>query len=133
MYLYYAIFEAEGDAFNVSFPDLDGGFTFGENMHDALYMAKDLLEGWLILAEDDDEQFPTPSKPEDITLEEGQLLIPIEANLKAARAKYEAQLSKKTLTIPKYLNILAEEKGINFSQTLTDALKEKLGAYSKEG
>lgn len=127
MYLYYAIFESEGTAYNVSFPDLDGGFTFGESMHDALYMAKDLLEGWLILAEDDNEAFPTPSQPEDIKLEYGQLLIPIEVNIKAARAKYESQLSKKTLTIPKYLNILAEESGINFSATLTEALKEKLG------
>lgn len=126
MYLYYAIFEAEGEAFNVSFPDIDGGFTFGDNMHDALYMAKDLLEGWLILAEDDGETFPQTSDPDDIKLEPGQLLIPVEANLKVARAKYEAQLSKKTLTIPKYLNILAEENGINFSATLTEALKEKL-------
>lgn len=126
MYLYYAIFDPEGTQYNVSFPDLDGAFTFGDNMHDALYMAKDLLEGWLINAQDEGEEFPKPSDPDSVHLEANQLLIPIEANLDLARAKFEAQLVKKTLTIPKYLNMVAEENGINFSQTLTEALKEKL-------
>jgi hypothetical protein len=34
---------------------------------------------------------------------------------------------KKTLTIPKWLDELATEQSVNFSQTLQDALKEKLG------
>ena len=33
---------------------------------------------------------------------------------------------KKTLTIPTWLNTAALEQNINFSQTLQDALKEKL-------
>jgi len=33
---------------------------------------------------------------------------------------------KKTLTIPKWINDLAEENNINFSQVLQDALKERL-------
>ena len=37
---------------------------------------------------------------------------------------------KKTLTIPNYVNALAEKEGINFSQTLTEVLKEKLLNYS---
>ena len=75
---------------------------------------------------DEGEEFPEPSAPDSVHLEANQLLIPIEANLDLARAKFEAQLVKKTLTIPKYLNMVAEEYGINFSQTLTEALKEKL-------
>lgn len=34
---------------------------------------------------------------------------------------------KKTLTIPGWLNAMAEENKVNFSQTLQDALKVKLG------
>jgi len=34
---------------------------------------------------------------------------------------------KKTLTIPSWLNTLSVENDINFSQTLQEALKEKLG------
>ena len=35
---------------------------------------------------------------------------------------------KKTLTIPEWMNTLAEEKNINFSKTLQEALLEKLEA-----
>ncbi len=34
---------------------------------------------------------------------------------------------KKTLTIPKWLNDAAEAEGINFSQLLQFAIKERLG------
>ena len=34
---------------------------------------------------------------------------------------------RKTLTIPAWLNNIAEEMDINFSQTLQEALKEKIG------
>ena len=127
MYLYYAIFSYEDGAYNVSFPDLYGAFTFGDTMSDALHMAKDLLEGWLVVAEDEEDEIPVPSEPKDIKIEDGELLIPIEANLAIARAKFENKLIKKTLTIPKYINMMAEEANINFSATLTDVLKEKLG------
>jgi len=37
---------------------------------------------------------------------------------------------KKTLTIPKWLNDLGEEKKVNFSQLLQNALKENLGVHA---
>ena len=44
--------------------------------------------------------------------------------------KYRRELDKtpvkKTLTIPSYLNDAAINEGINFSQTLADAIKDKL-------
>jgi len=128
MYLYYAIFEEEGNAFNVAFPDLQGAFTFGENMHEALYMAKDLLGGYLSILEDDKEPIPAPSKPSEIKLEKGQLLIPIEVDVQLFREKEEMKLIKKTINIPNYLNRLGKEKGLNFSQVMTEALHQKLEA-----
>lgn len=127
MYIYYALFDLDVDGVNVSFPDLDGAFTCGDDMHEALYMAKDLLAGWLINAEDDGETFPTPSQPNKITVPSDNLLIPVEVNLGLFRDKFDNQLVKKTLTIPKYLNELGNAEGINFSLTLSEALKDKLG------
>ena len=127
MFIYYAIFNFDDDGINVSFPDLDGAFTSGSDMHEALYMSKDLLAGWLINAEDDGESFPEPSLPNEFEVSEGDLVVPVEINLKLYREKFDNQIIKKTLTIPKYLNNLAEEEKINFSATLTEALKEKLG------
>lgn len=42
------------------------------------------------------------------------------------REKMRQKAVKKTLTIPKWLNDLAEESGINFSHVLQDALKQRL-------
>lgn len=126
MYLYYAIFSPDNGKYAVEFPDLEGAYTFGDSMSEALYMAKDLLEGWLIVAEDEGDKIPAPSYPQDIKSEKDDLIIPIEVNLNAARLKHSSKLIKKTLSIPEYINELAKENNINFSQTLTEALKEKL-------
>ena len=126
MVLYYTIFNPEGPQFNVTFPDLPELFTSGNNMPDALHMAKDALEGYLLWLEDENEPFPPASEYDEISLPKGDLLIPIEANLEVARLKENTKMIKKTLTIPNYVNALAEKEGINFSQTLTEVLKEKL-------
>ncbi len=41
-YIYPAIFEAEGEKYAISFSDLEI-FTYGDDLEEALYMAKDLL------------------------------------------------------------------------------------------
>jgi hypothetical protein len=44
----------------------------------------------------------------------------------AYKKKHSPQAVKKTLSIPSWLNDMAIEKNINFSQTLQDALIDKL-------
>lgn len=127
MLLYYAIFSFEDETVNVVFPDLDNAVTFGTDMHDALYMARDLLAGWLLDAEDNGDRLPTASEPSIFSAGNSQLIIPIEVDLNFFRNKFNSKPVKKTLTIPSYLNDLGIKSGINFSQTLTEALKEKLG------
>ena len=120
MVIYYAMFDFADNGINVVFPDLNNAATFGENMHEALYMAKDLLAGWLIDAEDEKQAFPSPTDHRSLSVAAGNLLIPIEVDLSFYRKKFESK------PIPKYLNDLGNEAGINFSATLTEALKEKL-------
>ncbi|MFY9901844.1 MAG: hypothetical protein WAK52_04470 [Trichococcus sp.] len=47
-------------------------------------------------------------------------------DLAAYRRKYHSKTIRKNVTIPEWLADLASEENINFSQTLSDALKEKL-------
>ena len=47
------------------------------------------------------------------------------------RTQIEDQSVKKTLTIPKWLNTIAEEQGVNFSQLLQAALKEYLNIQTR--
>ncbi|KRL19375.1 toxin-antitoxin system, antitoxin component, HicB family [Lentilactobacillus kisonensis DSM 19906 = JCM 15041] len=128
-YLYFALFTQNSDGqFEVTFPDFDPYVaTFGDNIADALHMAHDALEGYLLTAEDGHDELPKPSDPKAIAHGEDQLLIPIEVDTKIAREREENMSIKKTLTIPKYLNDLGNQSHINFSATLTDALKKKFG------
>ncbi len=50
-------------------------------MHDALYMARDLLEGWLIVAKKEGDPIPEASSPDDLTVSKDALLIPIKVDL----------------------------------------------------
>ncbi|MCE5168221.1 type II toxin-antitoxin system HicB family antitoxin [Paenibacillus profundus] len=129
-YIYPAVFspgEPDEGGFTVTFPDLPGCVTEGDTLDEALYMAKDALGGHLYLMEDDNDDIPQPSKPDVIQLEAGEFVSLIQANTDFVRERICNKAVNKTLTIPKWLNDAAAEEGINFSQTLQDALKQKLG------
>ena len=76
--------------------------------------------------EDNNMPIPKPSKPQDIVLEENQFIVVIEFDMLAYKKKHSPQAVKKTLSIPSWLNDMAIENNINFSQTLQDALIDKL-------
>jgi hypothetical protein len=61
----------------------------------------------------------------------GAFVTLIQARTEPIRDELQNRAVKKTLTIPQWLNDEAEEAGLNFSQTLQFALKEKLGITEK--
>lgn len=126
-YLYFATFDFKDDVIEISFPDLyPNASTYGHSLPEALRMAKDALEGYLLTVEDFQETLPLSSDYQSLLKKSTLPLFPIEVDTTIARDKERNKTIKKTLTIPKYLNDLGNEHGINFSSTLTDALKEKL-------
>lgn len=128
-YIYPAVFERDEDGYSVTFPDLPGCITCGDNLEDAYLMAKDALELHLYGMEEDNDDIPSPSKPERITVNSDSFVTLIEAYIPLIRDQMANKAIKKTLTIPKWLNDLGEDKKVNFSQTLQNALKENLGIY----
>ncbi len=128
--LYYAVFSPEDNGqINISFPDLSGCLTFGENMSNALSMAKDALEGHLLALEDIGTSIPTPADYESIEIKKGELVVPIEVDTYLVRVKLENRAVKKTLTIPYWLDELAKKESINFSHVLQEGLKNQLGIH----
>ncbi|KRL11663.1 toxin-antitoxin system, antitoxin component, HicB family [Schleiferilactobacillus perolens DSM 12744] len=127
-YMYFAKFAKNTQSqYEVEFPDFTPAVaTYGDNLQEALHMAHDALEGYLLVAEDSHDAVPAPKNAEEISVTPHVLLIPIEVDTTLAREREENKLVKKTLTIPAYLNTLGKERGVNFSATLTTALKEKL-------
>jgi len=126
-YAYTAVFSPEENGLlSVNFPDLQGCYTSGDNMPDAVYMAQDVLCLTLYDLEQDKKPIPKPSKPLDVKTTGEQFTSVIAVDTETYRRFYENKSIKKTLTIPMWLNERAERAGLNFSQLLQTALKEHL-------
>lgn len=123
-FIYPALFRVEDGAYWVEFPDLTGCQTYGESLSETVMNAKEALEGYTISIMENKEKLPEPSDITSIKCENGAFATLIDVDISAYLNKSKA--IKKTLTIPQWLNDMAVEKGINFSQTLQDALILKL-------
>lgn len=126
-YIYPAVFDFADDGISVSFPDLPGCFTCGQTQEEAVRMAKEAMALHLYGMEEDGDSIPDPSSATSIKCEPNQVIVLVEAFMPGFRREMEMQSVKKTLTVPKWLNKMAEDEDVNFSLVLQDALKERLG------
>ena len=125
IYFYPAVFtyDENDKCYMVDFIDLKGCSTYGKTINEAYLMAQDAMGLYL----SDLETFPNPTIPyNNIKLNENQFISIVEIDLLEYRKKYSNLAVKKTLTIPVWLNTLAEKNDINFSQLLQKALKKEL-------
>lgn len=119
-----AVFTYDGKYYNVDFIDLKGCSTFGDSIQNAYLMAQDAMGLYL----DGLTNFPKPTLTfSNITLQKNQFISFVSIDMDEYRKRTNNKAIKKTLTIPSWLNTLAEKNNINFSQVLQEALKEKLG------
>jgi predicted RNase H-like HicB family nuclease len=125
--IYPAIFDKGDDGITITFPDLPGAISCADTEADALYMAKDALGAWIVANEDMGNPIPSASKVADIICEPGQSICLIEAWMPIFREEQRAGSVKKNVTVPVWLNTLAERANLNFSQILQAGLKHTLG------
>lgn len=127
-YFYPAIFHtAEEGGFWVSFPDLPECLTEGDSMEEAYQMAIEALGLALTDRIRDQEPLPTPSTPNQILLDDTDShIVILQFDMEAYKKKHNSKAVKKTLSIPEWLNEEAIARGINFSQTLQEALLTKI-------
>ena len=125
-YVYPAIFTPEEKGYSVYFPDLEGCYTCGNDLQDALVMAEDILAFVLYDYEKGGRAIPLPTKREEIPLEKNEFTNYIACDTMEYAKMHNTRAVKKTLTIPEWLNEAAIRAGINFSQVLQDALMEKV-------
>ena len=126
-YVFPAIFEYAEDGINIWFPDVEGAYTCAHTDEEALRNAQDVLELVLFDMEQGLKPIPHPTALTEISLASRQHVVPIRVNMALARMEIENRAVKKTLSIPQWLNAMAEDAGVNFSQVLQSALKEVLG------
>lgn len=125
-FLYPAIFQAEDVGYSVWIPDIQGCISQGDTLEEAYENIKDALGLFVVEAKETKEILPEASRPENIKIEQGQFVALVDFDLVAYLKKTDNRSIKKTLTIPAWLNEIAEEENINFSQLLQKALKETL-------
>ncbi len=80
-YAYYAFFEpCEEGGFSVTFPDLPGAITQGDNIDEATFNAQVCMAGHLNVMLEDNDHIPEPSTREQIDVPEGfeLKLIPVD-------------------------------------------------------
>ena len=126
-YVFPAVFEpAEEGGFIVSVPDVEGCFTEGETLADAMFMAQDALAMMLVYCEDHDRPIPVATPIEKVKAPKNSFVSLVLADTDQWRRTFDNKAVKKTLSIPSWLNAKATKAGVNFSQVLQEALISRL-------
>lgn len=137
---YYDDTDGTGVPYFVTFPDFEHSGTQGEDMADAMAMASDWLGISLAHYIENGQELPQPSDINTLSLvdddpfkDDEELSMTYDPSKSFASmvmvnvAEYlgDQEPIKKTLTIPRWADKLGRELGLNFSQTLTEAIANK--------
>ncbi len=133
--IYPACFYKEKNGYSVIFPDLNCS-TCSDTLESTMEYAIDCLAGYIYTDWQDGITPPPPSNisdidPEEIAKEldftyEEAFVNMVSVDVTAYAKEHFEKSVKKTLTIPMWLNKLALENNVNFSQVLQEALIQKL-------
>lgn len=120
-FLYY-----DDDGISIEFPDLPGCCPCAQTTEEAFRNAREAMGLHLFGMEQDSDPIPSPTPVSELHPEDGAVVTMVEVFMPAVRERMNNKVVKKTLTIPAWLNAVALESNVNFSQTLQEALKAQL-------
>ena len=132
IYSFPAIITVDNDGVAIEFPDFPGCCPCASDINEAFTNAREALQLHIYCMEEDEEEIPEPTDVMDIKFEKGQVIAMIEAWMPPFREKMLNKATNKTVTIPRWLDILAKKEKVNYSHLLQDALKQYLGITSPE-
>ena len=115
----------EEKGFTVFIPDFNIN-TQGDDLTDAIEMARDAIGLMGIDMEDDGKVIPAASSVQNVKLKKGEIISLVDVDFSEYRRKNEMKVVKKNCTLPSWLCYEAEKAHINFSQAVQAALKREL-------
>ncbi len=127
LYIFPAVFHSAEDGISITFPDLPGCLPCAQTMEEAFANAKEALQLHVFGMEEDGEDIPIPSQVTAIPLKKGESLAMIEAWMPPFREKMSNKSTSKTVTIPRWLDVIAKREKVNYSHIFQEALKSYLG------
>lgn len=122
---YPIILTPDNGEYVVTVPGFDIN-TSGKDIADAIFMAEDAIRLCGITLQDMGKEVPTPGLVQ-VEYKAGDIPAFAVVDFDAYRRANETRTVRKNVSLPSYLNELAERAGTNFSQVLQDGLKAKLG------
>ena len=123
---YPVIFTKLSKGFAVHSPDFSFD-TQGNDLAEAIDMARDAIGIMGIDMEDDGKPFPEPTSLDKVEHEDGAIVTLIDSDLTEYRKASERRSVRRNVTLPSWLDREADKAGINVSSVLQEALKIKLG------
>ena len=120
-------YDESDKCYTFDLPGLPINGTYGETCDEAIIAAQEIIGGLIVGYEEENLEIPAPLSLDDITAAPGERLIYVNVWMPYHRAETRNAYQRKNVTVPAWLNMLAEKKNINFSLLLSNALKSELG------
>jgi antitoxin HicB len=124
--IYPGVFYKENNSYWVEFPDLEGCQSFGGTLEEIYENAKEALAAYCVTLLEQGKSLRSPTDISKIKAPKNAFISLVDADIIK-----KSQAVKKTLTIPSWLNEIAENNHVNFSGVLQDALMQKLNIGGK--
>ena len=125
---YPVVMTKDGKDIVVYVPDFDCN-TEGSDYADAMEMARDAIGLMGITMEDDGQAVPEPSELQAVAAAhagEGIVTL-VDVDFAEYRKANDMRTVRRNVSLPNWLNVKAEQSGINVSAVLQKALKAELG------
>lgn len=127
-YIYPAVFTPETDGgYLVDFPDIPNCFTDGDTLEEAFENAEDALALTLWGMEEEKSEIVPPTSVDKIVAPPGGYVFLIKADTLPVRKMNDTRAVRKNITLPGWMDTLAKERNINFSQLLQNAICRECG------
>ena len=115
----------ESGKYGVKAPDVPGCVTSGRTIEEAFDNIRDALCGCLCALEDVGEPLPEASSPADVADAQATVLL-VDVDLLEYRKRTDTRAVRKNVSMPAWMSYMADERGVNCSQVLQDALRKEL-------
>ena len=122
---YPIVLSPESGGYAVYIPDFDVN-TQGNDLTEAIEMARDAIGLLGIDMEDDNKLLPLPRKIADVEAGTDDIVSLVDVDFGEYRRMNDLRTVRKNCTLPSWLCYRAEQANINFSQVLQSALKQEL-------
>lgn len=130
--VYPVFFTKTNENILVEVPDFSI-LTEGNDMNDAMEMARDAIELECVSMEDNNEKIPSPSDPKDLDItkgtfaNDGETIVSfVDIDSAIYRKKIDTKTVRRNVALPSWLNYEADQAGVNVSRILQEALMNVL-------